>query len=171
MAQTPSLANPLIWTTTPGTHLIILVKWNPAIMRLNIRYTYVYLYGLATSWSPQALHHCIKRPPIFRQVSDTSNIIGIGSYAMATVFDFIWITLFDLIWLTVCLTGSNSCFKNGFYSVSPPIWLDSHLTHFFNSSHIIWVLLSQASGSPTLARVSLTWSKIEIMKYSTILRT
>ena len=136
--------------------------------------------------------------PLSRQVSYSSNVIGIESYVLEIVSDLIeltvsdWLTVFDLILITmsdlirldvwyliqstfynfIWLIVSNLIQLTVFNWVWLSFFYSTWLTFnefLSNFSHNIRVTFQSSPDSPTFYRVSLKSSKIKVMGYSTIL--
>ena len=149
--RTPSLANPPVGTTPPGTRFTEPLH---GILPRNNQ-----IYATSTSMVSTLLRGHNHREhsaaasrarQFSNQVSDARSIIGIGSSALTevsdliklTVSDLIWLTVPDLIWLTysdlIWLIISDLIWLTVFDSIwlnFSPIWFDSYLTHSF----YIWV--------------------------------
>ena len=107
-------------------------------------------------WHHDHYDHCAAASidcPFVCQVSDA--IIGIVSYALAVVSDLIWLTISNKIRLTFSDLILLIIFDSIWLSFLP-IWFESHVTHLFSVRVTQFdSQSSQASGSPTLDRVSL----------------
>ena len=88
-------------------------------------------------------------------------LLSASAVSIVTVFDVIWLTIFVLIRLNCGFNLIRLNFLIQFNSRLMYLFL-TRFTQF--ESHF-----SQASGSPTLARMSLKYSNTKIVEYSTIL--
>ena len=131
----------------------------------GLRYVYVYAHSpadtmITVSTLPlrQYPKHCrVRYTTLEPSLTAVSNCIWL------TFYDWIWLTFYDLIWLSVF---------DSIWLSSLPIQFDSRLTWLFLIIFTSFESQSiKASGSTTLARVSSKYSNIEIVEYSTILRT
>ena len=100
-------------------------------------------------------HFRTTSPPIAASDPLPQALSSASAVFLVTFFDPIRLTILDLIRLNCFYLIRINCFSIWLESVVFPIWFDSGLTYSF----LVWATQfeshsSQASGSPTLARVS-----------------
>ena len=113
-----------------------------------------------------SLEHCrVTSPPISASDPPPWALSSASAVLLVTIFDSIWNTIFDLITLNFGFDLIR------FYCSFNLVRLnDSRLTYLLLTEIIKFDSnSSQASESPTLARVSPKYSNTEIVEYSTIL--
>ena len=134
MTQTPSLANPPLLTTPPGNRFTaplhgILSRHGPYLhlrLRLCLQYRHICHYHNIYEHTV-ALRAC----PLLRQISDSSAIIYIISYALTLVSDMIRLTVYGFIWLT--LSDFIQIFIYNLTWLMFFTWFDSLFFNWFDS--------------------------------------
>ena len=110
----------------PMDHLLGPITWNPVRVRPNIRYAYVYIYGLPTSQSPRSLCCWFNSPPILpsniqQLLCHWRMLFRAGFRGWIDSFHCVWLDSTHLVWPHL-----DHSFRLG-------------LTHFF---HLVWLVFN-----------------------------